>query len=137
MADTWSKDLWSLLREIHESIRTGETPSRALGLYRSLDKKSGIEVGVDYGKGSSIQGDLEQIDDLYKQHDKIVKERLVDSLREIVHSATASKMGSGTNNITSIMALADSLKQFNSIAESGGVFEELGQKLFELSPYGR
>ena len=134
MADSWSKDLWSLLREMHESIRIGETPSRALGLYRSLDKKSGIEVGVDYGKGSSIQGDLEQIDDLYIQHDKIVKQRFVESLREIVHSATASKIGSGTNNITSIMALADNLKQFNSIAESGGVFEELGQKLFETFP---
>ena len=134
MSNTWSDQLWSLLRQMHESIRLGEAPDRALSLYRSINRQSGGEAVADPGKRSSIQGDLEQIDDLYKQHDKIVRERMVENLRDIVHSATAAKMGSGTNNITSIMALADSLKQFNSISESGGVFDELGQKLFETFP---
>lgn len=133
ISDRWSDDLWQLLREIHESIRIGEAPNRALGLYRSLDQQAGTETVSEAGKGS-IQGDLEEIDDLYKQHDKIIKERLIENLREIVQSATASKSGSGTNNITSIMALAESLKQFNSISESGGVFEELTQKLFATFP---
>ena len=133
MADSWSNGLWNLLKELHESIRVGET-SRALGLYRSVGRQSGVEVGIDPAKGASIQGDLEQIDDLFKQQDKVVRERLVDNLREIVQTATGSKRGSGTNNITSIMALVDNLKQFNSISESGSVFEELRQKLFDTFP---
>jgi hypothetical protein len=133
MADSWSSGLWDLLRALHESIRVGET-SRALGLYRSIGRQSGVEVGVDPAKGASIQGDLEQIEDLFKQQDKVVRQRLVENLREIVQTATGSKRGSGTNNITSIMALADSLKQFNSISESGSVFEELRQKLFDTFP---
>ncbi len=131
--DSWSNGLWNLLKEIHESIRVGES-NRALGLYRSVGRQSGVEVGVDPTKGSSIQGDLEQIEDLFEQQDKVVRERLVENLREIVDTATGSRRGSGTNNITSIMALADSLKQFNSISESGEVFEELRQKLFDTFP---
>lgn len=134
MSDNWSEGLWDLLKDIHESIRVGEAPNRALGLYRSANRHSGSQPGVDPAKGSSIQGALEEIDDLYKQHDIIVKQRLVENLRSIVQSATASKIGSGTNNITSIMALADSLKQFNSISESGSVFEELTQLLSETFP---
>ena len=134
MSDSWSAGLWALLRDLHESIRLGDTPSLALGLYRSISRKSAVEVGIDPSKGASIQGVLEEIDDLYDQHDKIIKQRLVENLREIVQSATASKMGSGTNNITSIMALADNLKQFNSLSESGSVFEELAQKLFDSFP---
>ncbi len=134
MSDSWSDGLWGLLREIHESIRIGDEPSRALGLYRSIDQKTRIDVGNDPGKGSSIQGVLEEIADLYTQHDKIIKERLELNLHGIVRSATASKMGSGTNNITSIMALVDNLKQFKSISESGSVFEELRQKLFDSFP---
>ncbi len=133
MSSKWSDDLWELLRKLHETIRTGE-PYRALSLYRSVDKTPGIDVGIDPNKGASIQGLLEQIEDLYQQQDKLVKERFVNSLRDIVQSATSSKRGSGTNNITSVMALADSLKQFNSIAESGSVFEELAEKLFETFP---
>ena len=131
--DDWSRGLWQLLREVHESIRVGE-PNYALGLFRGVGRQSGIEVGVDPAKGSSIQGDLEQIEDLFAQQDKIVRERLVESLREIVQSATASKRDSGTNNVTSIMAQVDSLKQFNSLSESGEVFEELRQMLFDTFP---
>lgn len=134
LSDNWSSGLWDLLRGIHESIRIGESPDRALSLYRAISRQSAIEVGIDPAGDSSIQGDLEQIDDLFKQQDVIVRERLVNSLRDIVHSATVSKRGSGTNNITSIMALADSLKQFNSISESGSVFDELRQKLFDTFP---
>ncbi|MFW2373777.1 MAG: AAA domain-containing protein [Gammaproteobacteria bacterium] len=134
MSASWSSGLWDLLKDMHESIRLGEAPCRALSLYRSIQRQSGVEVGIDQAKGSSIQGDLDQIDDLFKQQDRVVRERLVENLREIVQSATASKRGSGTNNITSIMALADSLKQFNSVSESGSVFEELKQKLFDTFP---
>jgi len=133
MADNWSAGLWQLLRAMHESIRVGE-PNRELTLYRSVASHSGVEVGIDSAKGASIQGDLEQIEDLFKQQDKVVRERLVENLREIVTTATGSKRGSGTNNITSILALVDSLKQFNSISESGEVFEELRQKLFDTFP---
>lgn len=132
-AENWSPDLLELMKEIHESIRVGE-PNRALGLYRSVSKQSGVEIGFDRGKGSSIQGELEQMEDLFQQQDKLVRERLVENLRAIVDTATGSKRGSGTNNITSIMALIDDLKQFNSISESGSVFEELRKKLFETFP---
>ncbi|HEY9050711.1 MAG TPA: AAA domain-containing protein [Gammaproteobacteria bacterium] len=134
MSDSWSAGLWDLLKDMHEAIRIGDTPNRALSLYRSISRQSAIEVGVDPARDSSIQGDLEQIDDLFKQQDALVRERLVENLRDIVQSATASKRGSGTSNMTSIMALADSLKQFNSISESGSVFDELRQKLFETFP---
>lgn len=134
MSDTWSDGLWDLLRKLHESIRISE-PSRPLSFYRSIaGRQAGLHSGIDPTKGSSIQGILEEIDDLYKQQEKVVRDRLVENLRQIVHSATASKMGSGTNNITSIMALADALKQFNSISESGTVFDELTEKLFETFP---
>jgi hypothetical protein len=133
MANNWSAGLWQLLRAMHESIRVGE-PNRELTLYRSVAAQSGLEVGIDSARGSSVQGDLEQIEDLFKQQDKVVRERLVENLRDIVTTATGSKRGSGTNNITSILALVDSLKQFNSISESGEVFEELRQKLFDTFP---
>jgi len=133
-AGNWSDGLWDLLRDMHEAIRVGNSHCRALGLYRSIDSNFGVEVGVDPTKSASIQGDLEQIDDLYQQRDEIVKDRFVENLREIVDQATRSKKQSGTNNITSIMALVDDLKQFNSISESGSVFEELRQKLFETFP---
>ncbi|MEO2178385.1 MAG: hypothetical protein ABGY96_30425, partial [bacterium] len=119
---------------MHESIRIGEAPNCALGMYRSLDRQVAGEIGADTNQGTSIQGDLEEIDDLYMQHDKIVKQRLAENLREIVQSATASRSGSGTNKITSIMALVDSLKQFTSISESGDVFQELTQALFDTFP---
>lgn len=134
MSTKWSDGLWDLLRELHESIRIGDVPHRALNLYRSISKNSGRESTVTHNKVSSIQGELEQIDDLFKQQDRLVRERLVENLRDIVNNATSSKKNSGTNNITSIMSLADSMKQFNSISESGSVFDELRQKLFETFP---
>lgn len=134
MADAWSEGLWQLLREMHESIRIGEMPNFALGIYRGLDRQTRVGAGGASAKGGSIQGDLEEIDDLYMQHDKIVSERFVEGLRDIVRSATASKSGSGTNDITSIMALADGLKQFDTLGESGGVFEDLRNKLYETFP---
>ena len=134
MSERWSDGLWGLLREIHESIRIGDEPSRALGLYRSIEHKARVEVAGDSGKRASIQGILEEIDNLYVQHDKVVKECLESRLHEIVRSANASKSGSGTNNITSILSLIDNLKQFNSVSESGRVFDELRQKLFDTFP---
>ena len=133
-SETWSDGLWHLLKDMHECIRLGETPCRALTLYSSVNGQAGLEADMDPSKGSSIQGELEQIEELYIQQDRVVKERMVENLREIAQSATASKRSSGTNNITSIMALIESLKQFNSIGESGSVFEELRQKLFETFP---
>jgi len=134
-SNTWSNDLWKLLRELHESIRIGDVPHRALNLYRSISKRSGRESDSEHNKGgSSIQGELEQIEDLFKQQDRLVRERLVENLRDIVNNATSSKKNSGTNDITSIMSLADSMKQFNSISESGSVFHELQQKLSETFP---
>lgn len=134
MSNSWSSGLWELLREIHETIRIGDVPHRALNLYRSLSKGSVLDIGLEVNKNYSIQGELEQIDDLFKQQDRLVRERLVENLREIVKTATSSKRTSGTNNITSIMSLVDSLKQFNSISESGSVFDELRQKLYETFP---
>ena len=126
MSTKWSEGLWAVLRELHESIRLAESPHRALNLYRSISTHS--------GKESSIQGELEQIEDLFKQQDRLVRERLVENLRGIVNAATSSKKKSGTNNITSIMSLVESMKQFNSISESGSVFDELREKLFETFP---
>lgn len=133
-ANKLSPGLWQLLRELHESIRLGETPHRALNLYRSISKRTGREASAEHDKGASIQGQLEQIEELFKQQDRLVRERLIGNLRDIVNTATSSKKKSGTNNITSIMSLTDSLKQFNSISESGSVFDELRQKLFDTFP---
>ncbi len=134
MSNKWSADLWKLLRKLHESIRLGEVPHRALNLYSNISKRSGKEDSADHSKGSSVQGELEQIEDLFKQQDRLVREMLVENLRDIVNNATSSRKKSGTNNITSIMSLADSMKQFNSISESGSVFDELRQKLFDTFP---
>jgi len=134
MSDKFSDELWNLLRELHETIRLGEEPSRILNLYRSIESQSATDSSQPYNKGSSIQGDLEEINDLFNQQDKVVRERLVENLREIVIGASESKHGSGTSNITSIMALAESLQQFNSISESGAVFNEFREKLFETFP---
>ncbi|TQV81222.1 hypothetical protein FKG94_08955 [Exilibacterium tricleocarpae] len=131
-AGNWSDGVWALLRDIHECIRTGEEPSRALNLYRGIARQSGA-TGKSY-QGGSIQGDLEQIEDLYQQQDKVVKERFAGNLRRIIQAATAPKRGGGTNAVTSIMALVDNLKQFTSIADSGSVFEELRQKLYDTFP---
>lgn len=128
-ADSGSERLWSLLRDLHEAIRSRE-PHRVLGLYRSL----GGAGGAARAAGASIQGDLEQIDELFRQQDKVVRDRLVENLREIVDNATLAKRGSGTSPMTSIMTLVDSLKQFNSISEAGGVFEELRERLFDTFP---
>lgn len=132
LADNYSDGLWQLLRGMHESIRIGESPNAALSMYRSLDRQSHTEGG--YAGSTSIQGDLEEIDELYLQHDKIVKQRLIENLREIVRSVTASRPGSGTNKITSILALAENLKQFDTVSESGSVFDELTKKLFDAFP---
>jgi len=130
MSEDWSEELWQLLREMHESIRLGEAPSSALSIYRSLDQKSNNTASAD---NTSVQGDLEHIEDLYQQRDQIVRERFVENLRDIVLNATASKR-SGTNKITRVMALADSLKQFDSVAESGSVIDELRQLLYDIFP---
>ncbi len=132
-AERFSAGLLVLLRDMHESIRAGE-PNRALTLYRRLCGRAPVEVGVDRSAGSSVQDDLEQMEDLFEQHDKLVRERLVESLRDIVRSATGSRRGSGTNRITSIMALAEDLKRFDALADAGSVFVELRQKLFETFP---
>ncbi len=133
MGETWSDQLWQLLREIHEAVRIGENPNTALSFYRSLQKQGGLRGSAEAG-ATSIQGDLEEIDDLYSQHDEIVKRRLVESLREIVHGAMGSRKGSGTNRITSILALIDSMKQFNTLRECGSSFEDLTQRLYETFP---
>lgn len=133
LAEACPAGLWALLREMHEAIRLGE-PHRALGLYRSVPRPAGSEVVIELSKGASIQGDLEQIEDLFARQDKLVRERLVENLRAIAERAAAPKRGQGTSDITTIMALIDGLKQFNSIAEAGTVFEELRQKLFDTFP---
>jgi len=134
ISSTWSHELCDLLRNLHESIRIGDEPTRALSLYRSIDSKSGANSNIDHRQGPSIQGDLEEIDDLHEQQDKIIRKRLVGNLREIAQAATASRRDSGTSSITTIMAQAELLKQFKTISESGPVFDELRQKLYETFP---
>ncbi|MGQ9426400.1 AAA domain-containing protein [Gilvimarinus sp. F26214L] len=127
-ADSWSAELLDLLRELHESIRLGEA-HRALGLFRSLQGRSSGRSAE-----ASVQGDLEELDDCYRQQDKLVRQRLVEKLRYIVDGATRPGRRGGTDRITSIMALVDDLKQFSSLGEAGSVFEDLRQKLFETFP---
>ena len=129
-----SDGLWAMLREVHQTIRIGEEPTRALSLYRSITGKSGSSTNIDRRKGAAVQGDLEEIDDLLKQRDKLVRQRVVGNLREIARSATASRSRSGTNAITSILAMADGLKQYKSIAESGSAFDEFRKKVYDTFP---
>ena len=137
ISDSWTPDLWELLRNLHETIRIADEPSRALNIYTSLmsqSSRSGQSTAHQSNQHNSIQGDLEKIDDLFRQQDKVVRDRLEANLRNIVLSANTSSKSSGTSNITRIMALVDSLKQFNSISEAGTVFDELRQTLYDTFP---
>ena len=130
MAERCSDELWSLFRELHDAVRAASTPHMALTLYRN------VRAGAGSGAGArgSIQGDLEEIAQLYKVHDQLVRQRFIDSLREIVRNATATKSRSGTSKVTSIMALVDSLKQFDSVSEAGSLFDELTEALYDAFP---
>lgn len=134
VAGDWSAQLWLLLKEIHECIRIGDRPTMALALYRSIHSRAGAGTHAGLKRGDSIQGDLEQIQDLYQQRDRIVRERFIANLHAIIDAAGAARRSAGTDGITSILALLDGLKQFSSVAESGSVFEELRHKLYEIFP---
>jgi hypothetical protein len=132
MFQTWPENLWDLLRDLHETIRNGSAPHPALTLYRSL--KHGDKAQAEARGDGSIQGNLEEIGRLYKQHDEIVRQQFVENLRQIVRDATTSKSGSGTSRATSIMALLDSLKQFESVSDAGSLFTELAQAAYDTFP---
>ena len=129
--DTWPAGVWDILRDIHETIRVGDKPSRTLSLYKRIEQ---IGASRTLLQRSSIQSDLEQIDDLIQQRDKVVYECFVDSLHDITQSATQARRGAGTNAITRVLALAENLKQFDTIDDSGTVFEEFRQALYETFP---
>ena len=129
-----SDELRSLLRSLHDTIRIAEEPSRALSLYRSIRSRSGSSAQIDRRKGASVQGDLEAIDELLRQRDRLIRQRVVGNLRKIVRAATGTRGRSGTSAMTSIFALADGLKQYKSIAESGSTFDEFRQKLDDTFP---
>jgi hypothetical protein len=130
----FSGGLASLLKDLHDNIRIGEEPNRALSLYRSISSKPGSSSDIDRRRGASVQTDLEEIDDLLTQRDKLVRRQVVGNLRRIARDATHSRRDTGTNAITSILALADGLKQHKSIAESGKTFSEFQQKLYDTFP---
>lgn len=126
-----SSGLWRLLRGVHECIRVNDRPNQALALYYSVLRKLD---GIAGDARISIQSDLEEIAELYVQRDTLVYERFVSSLHEITQQATTAKRTSGTDASTRIMALVEDLKQFSSIPESGAVFDEFKQALYETFP---
>ncbi|NVJ61941.1 MAG: AAA family ATPase [Gammaproteobacteria bacterium] len=126
----WNDSIWSSLRDVHESIRIGKSPTLALNFYLS----SSNQLKSNNKVNDSVQALLEKINDLYQQKDDLVREGFVSRLREIAQEALTTKRASGTNNITSIMSLIDTLKQFNTLAESGSVFSDLKDKLYESFP---
>ncbi|WP_144394450.1 AAA domain-containing protein [Pleionea sediminis] len=130
----WTDDLWSVLRDIHESIRINDVPTLELSLYLKNRGNNKTKKSRKTTASISIHNLLEDIDDLYRQQDTIVKDNFICQLRDIIRAATENKSSSGTNSITSIMAQVDHLKEFNSIAESGSVHEELKQTLSKSFP---
>ncbi|MDX1353175.1 MAG: hypothetical protein R3254_09195, partial [Thiomicrorhabdus sp.] len=127
----WNDSIWQCLRENHESIRIGKSPTLSLTCYFNLESQ-----GIKTKRKSldSIQANLEKIDDLYQQKDELVRDAFVSRLREIAHTALSTTSNSGTNRITTIMSLIDNLKQFKTLGESGAVFTELKEKLYEAFP---
>lgn len=128
---TCSPGLWQLLSDIHECIRLDDRPNQALALYYSVLRK---QDGAVADARISVQSDLEAIAKLYQQRDKLVYERFLSCLHIISRQAITATRSSGTDASTRIMALVDNLKQFSSIPESGAVFEEFKQALYETFP---
>lgn len=154
----WPVNIWEQFCNIHDAIRVGTSPCLALGLYQKVFAygvttrdsyrrkhkralryafRQSISSGgrVSSNRPSvSVQGLLDQISDLYEEQGRVIRQRFSASLNDIVMRATESNRRSGTSKITTIKSLADNLKQFNSIAESGNVFNEFTQALSDTFP---
>ncbi|VUD59162.1 hypothetical protein TDB9533_02606 [Thalassocella blandensis] len=125
----WPDSAWQVLQEIHECIRLHDKPLLAFTIYNRI-RHTSVKTSIH----SNIQAELEKLADLVEQRDKLVYESFINQLLEITEQATTAKRGGGTNAITRIMALAESLKQFESIEESGEVFDEFRHALFDAFP---
>jgi hypothetical protein len=127
----WPDEVRNILQNMHEYIRLADRPDRALTLYQRMKQLSRSRSGA---MATPVQRDLEAIDDLMTQRDKLVYECFVGKLHDICRRATETRRRIGTNAITSIMALAENLQQFKSLEESGEVFDEFRQALYETFP---
>jgi len=127
----WPSEVVEILDDIHETIRVGDKPHVGLTIYQRIQSMSGSGQNL---RGASIQSRLEKIDDLLQQRDKLVYERFVGALHHICSEALHTKSKSGTNAITKVMALVENLQQFKTIEESGEVFAELRDCLYDTFP---
>jgi hypothetical protein len=127
----WPHEVTSILQNMHENIRLADKPDRALTMYQRMKQFASGRSGM---LATPVQRDLEAIDDLMNQRDKLVYECFVDKLHGICRRATETRRRTGTNAATSIMALAENLQQFKSLEESGEVFDEFRQALYEAFP---
>jgi hypothetical protein len=127
----WPYEVRHILHNMHEYIRIADRPDRALSLYQRLKQLSSNRSGV---MATSVQRDLESIDDWMTQRDNLVYECFVGKLHDICKRATETRRRNGTNAATTIMALSDNLRQFKSLEESGEVFNEFRQALYEAFP---
>jgi DNA polymerase III delta prime subunit len=127
----WPDEVRDILQNMHEYIRLADRPDRALTFYQRMKQITSSRSGV---MATPVQRDLESIDDLMTQRDKLVYECFVGKLHDICKRATETRRRIGTNATTSIMALAENLQQFKSLEESGDVFDEFRQALYETFP---
>jgi hypothetical protein len=128
---SWPNEVSVILRDIHESIRLADKPNRALTFYQRMKQFSNSRTGM---LARPVQSSLEDIDDLMTQRDKLVYECFVSKLHDICRQATETRRRTGTNAVTTIMSLAENLRQFKSLEESGEVFDEFRRALYEAFP---
>lgn len=127
---TWPKPILEVLNNIHESLRQQHQPSFALSLYQRFDEQSNsTSSSLD-----AVQAELDGMSDEYEQRDALVYECFVQQLLRINAQACANANDGGTDAITRIFALADSLKQCSSLQENPALFEDFRQALFDTFP---
>lgn len=131
-----------------KSIGDGMSILRQLGeIHRSLDPESDdeltclalelsrISLSTSDFKSQSIQQMLEKLSKLQTRRDQIVKKLMLTQMASISHNAVKSQK-SGTNLVTSITNLLESLKEYSSLdsKESASVLADMQKLMVQAFP---
>lgn len=131
----FSDGIWNQLELIHRALAPEEKEDIPLSLeITRFAFSSDFKRDENHGRLESIQSLLEEIAELQKNRDSLLKDLLIQSFGKIANSISEVQKEGSSSRATQIAAMIDNLKSFDSVDVAQSAVGDLRKLLLETFP---
>lgn len=126
--------VWQQLRIMHKGLARIEEGDVPLSLEICRFAIESLYSDKSLTSSRSVQALLVEIKRLLRKRSAIIHEKVFASLADIARATFEAKPETGTNALTTLSVLIESLKSYPNLEQAASVFEDLQHKLLKAFP---